>query len=422
MSTRESRGALPRGVLRVHYAFISLLLAIATVTLALGLGRFAYTMILPAMRDGLGLSNTQAGLLATANLAGYMVAAFAGGILAARLGARLVIGAGSAVVAATMILTGAAGSFEAAVALRFLTGLGSAACLVSAMGLLAAWFRPRRRGLATGGATGGTGIGLVLGGAIVPYALSSYAPEGWRQAWYFLGGIGLLLGLVVWLFLRDAPREMGLEPFGPADVERIGKSTGDATSLGGVYRAPALYYLGAVYAVWGFSYIIFATFFAAFLAGERGYGAEEAGAMWATAGVISIASGVLWGGVSDAIGRRGGLAIVLSLQALCFLAFSQFAHSAALWAATALFGLTAWSVPGIMAAAAGDAVGPRLAAAAVGLITLMFGVGQAAGPWVAGFIADRSGSLQPALLLAAGGAALGAVMALGDRGTIARGN
>jgi MFS family permease len=65
-----------------------------------------------------------------------------------------------------------------------------------------------------------------------------------------------------------------------------------------------------------------------------------------------------------------------------------------------LFGVTAWSIPAIMAAACGDLLGPRMAPAALGFVTLFFGAGQAVGPSVAGLMADASGSFVSAYLLA----------------------
>jgi MFS family permease len=66
----------------------------------------------------------------------------------------------------------------------------------------------------------------------------------------------------------------------------------------------------------------------------------------------------------------------------------------------ALFALTAWSIPALMAALCGDRFGARLAPAALGLITLVFGLGQALGPWLAGAIADATHSFAPAFLVA----------------------
>jgi MFS family permease len=75
---------------------------------------------------------------------------------------------------------------------------------------------------------------------------------------------------------------------------------------------------------------------------------------------------------------------------------------------SALCGLTAWSIPAIMAAVCCDIVGPRMAPAALGFVTLFFGVGQALGPSVAGLIAGGSGSFVGGLLLASAVAPLGA--------------
>ena len=76
-----------------------------------------------------------------------------------------------------------------------------------------------------------------------------------------------------------------------------------------------------------------------------------------------------------------------------------------------LYGLTAWSIPAIMAAACGDVLGARLAAAGIGFVTLFMGIGQAAGPVVAGAMADASQSFLPAMLLAAVVALVGAALA-----------
>ncbi len=73
---------------------------------SLGLARFGYTMVLPAMQAGLDIDNTQTGALATANLVGYLALAVIGGALAARYGPRVVIAAGLAVAGAGMMLTG----------------------------------------------------------------------------------------------------------------------------------------------------------------------------------------------------------------------------------------------------------------------------------------------------------------------------
>jgi MFS family permease len=176
-----------------------------------------------------------------------------------------------------------------------------------------------------------------------------------------------------------------------------------------VYRSPSVWHLGVVYLAYGFSYIIYMTFFAKRLISDVGYTKEAAGSLFMLVGWLSLFCGVIWGSFSDRFGRKPALIAVYLLQASAFALFAASTHSASLIASAVLFGVTAWSIPTIMAATCGDALGPRLAPAALGLITLFFGLGQAVGPTVAGALADAMGDFSLAFWLAAGVALLGAV-------------
>src|SRR5512143_836358 len=91
---------------RVHYGFVVLIFIVLAVFGALGLARFGYTSILPAMQDGLKLSNTQTGELQSWNLLGYMLTVVFAGVVAARYGPRAVISISLVAVAAAMLATG----------------------------------------------------------------------------------------------------------------------------------------------------------------------------------------------------------------------------------------------------------------------------------------------------------------------------
>jgi MFS family permease len=166
--------------------------------------------------------------------------------------------------------------------------------------------------------------------------------------------------------------------------------------------------LGLVYVAFGFSYIIYMTFFNKCLIAEGGYTQEEAGRLFMMVGWVSLFCGLIWGSVSDVIGRKWALAMVYTIQAAAFGLFAAWPTRAGFTTSAVLFGLTAWSIPGIVAATCGDLLGARLAPAALGFVTLFFGAGQVAGPYVAGAIADRWGSFGGAMWLAAGVAAAGA--------------
>ena len=102
----------------LHFGYIILLVGVATVTGALGFARFGYTMILPGMKAGLGLSDAQAGDLAMANMIGYLVLALACGFLSAHFSPGRIITAFMLLVSAAMLLTGLAPDFGTAFAGR----------------------------------------------------------------------------------------------------------------------------------------------------------------------------------------------------------------------------------------------------------------------------------------------------------------
>jgi MFS family permease len=142
------------------------------------------------------------------------------------------------------------------------------------------------------------------------------------------------------------------------------------------------------------------TFFAAYLVNEMGLTQGFAGKLWALVGGLSILCGVIWGGISDRVGRSRGAALAYLVLGLSYIIYALIKVDFGFYLSAVLFGLTAWSIPTIMAAAAGDFVGPRMAPAGLGFITLFFGIGQALGPALGGYLADVSGSFTLPFLVA----------------------
>ena len=392
-----------------HYGWLVVAMGTLVVFGALGLARFGYTAVLPAMQVGLGMDNTQAGALATANLIGYLLLSVIGGALATRLGPRQVISVALVLAGVGMLMTGLARSFPQAAFWRGVTGIGSGASNVPVMGLLSAWAVTRRRGLVTGIAVAGSSVALIVVGLAAPRLMAVFDQDGWRECWFVFGSATLLLASGAWLILRNRPAEMGLEPLGAEGEESIAAPEAATPEWGRVYRSRAVWHLGLVYVAFGFSYIIYMTFFVKRLVAEGGYTQSEAGHLFMIMGWFSLLCGVIWGAVSDAIGRKGALVIVYVIHAVAFSLFALWTTRLGFTVSAILFGLTAWSIPAIMAATCGDVLGPRLAPAALGFITLFFGIGQAIGPSVAGVMADATHSFVSAFLLAAGTALLGAV-------------
>ena len=103
---------------RLHYGWIILPVGLIGIMGALGFGRFAYTPILPAMKEGLSLTYTQMGWIGTGNFIGYLTFSLVGGYLATLIGSRAVISASLVLVGVCLILTGFSDSFEFALVFR----------------------------------------------------------------------------------------------------------------------------------------------------------------------------------------------------------------------------------------------------------------------------------------------------------------
>ena len=385
-----------------RYRWAVVVMAFFCVFGALGLGRYGYASVLPSMQKGLGFSNTEAGALATWNLAGYVVMAVVAGVLAARFGPRKVIPVGMLVAGVGMLLTGLAGGVASASVARALTGLGAGAAYVPAVAMMATWFSKPRRGLASGFVVSGSSLALVIVGPAAPRIIASFGSGGWRVCWYVFGVVTLLLAVAALLVLRDSPYVAEL----PAPRERAPRAWGRVLRSGYAWR------LGIVYFAFGFSFMIYLTFFVKRLTEDAGYSASAAGDLYMILGWASVLCGIVWGYVSDRIGRKFALAVVCLVHAFAYGLFAMHPTTVGLTLSAVLFGLTAWSVPGIVGAACGDGFGPALAPTALGFLTMFVGVGQAIGTTVAGAMADHFASFAPSYWLAALIALVGGAAAL----------
>jgi MFS family permease len=399
----------------MHYAWVIAFTGTLVLLLSHGFGRMSYSIILPSMRDALGLTYMQVGLIGTGNFIGYLGLSIIGGFLATRYGARKMIFIFLIVVGISLFLTGLSNSFMAAFLMRLITGMGNGGSYIPMMALPAVWFAARKRGLATGINVMGTGLGMSITGLILPFFIVQYGHDGWRYAWYLMGALAFVGSFVVYFFLRDNPREKGLTIYGGDGAPEKEKGT-QKFSLFATWRdvtgEAEVWKLGCVYFMYGFSYIIYLTFFIAFLTKEMGLSTKTAGGVFAIIGFLSIFSGVAWGSISDSLGRRYGSMLAYISLTLSYLLPAFWQDNFSIYISAILFGITMAAIPVIMTAATGDAVGGRLAPAALGFITLFFGIGQALGPALAGWIKDTTGTFTYAFMVSAGISFVGALLSL----------
>jgi MFS family permease len=394
----------------IHYGWHIVWSSTLCIFSSLGLGRFALGMLLPAMGASLGLSYARMGLISTANFSGYLLAVLGCSLLTARFGHRRVIFMAMLLIGGSMILIGHSQVFAVILFLYFLTGIGSGSANVPTMALVSSWFAPRGRGRATGFVVIGSGFAILLAGKLIPYLNElGGADGGWRLGWITLGSIVLLAGLLCFLVQRNSPREMGLEPYG-----RTPAAAG-ATLIEAVeprIDRNSVLHLGAIYFLFGATYVVYVTFFVTSLVRDRGFSEMSAGNFWAWVGALSLLSGPLFGTMSDRLGRKAALITVFAIQAVAYLlAGLRQAPEIFLYASIGCFGITAWAIPSIIAAMAGDLAGPRQAARVFGFITFIFSLGQITAPAIAGLLAEQSGNFSSSFMMTAVLAAGGAILA-----------
>lgn len=280
------------------------------------------------MREGLGLSYAEAGVVTGANLFGFLVGCLVGGTLAASIGARSVVTAALALAAAGAWLTALGASAPLTAGAQFVVGFGAGGAMLPAQNLPVIAFPPSQRGFASGLPSAGIGIGLVVVGALFPVLLARemFGLAGWRLAWLTIAAALLAAAASAGAFLRDRP-------------------SATPSPLAEAFQARGIWRLSATYFFFGFSYVSYAAFFGVALAAERNWDVAAAGRAWALGGALSIASGLAWGALSDRLGRRQTIALVFAVQAVAYLVMALGPGDGAVYTSVALWGITAWAIP-----------------------------------------------------------------------------
>lgn len=383
----------------LHYGWYIVAAGLLCVFAGLGFGRFALGMLLPAMGQSLQLTYSQMGLISTANFVGYLLAVLVCSHISARIGSRLLIFLALLLVAFSMLLVSLADGFISVAFFYTLTGMGSGASNVPMMALVASWFSTRQRGKAAGFIVIGSGFAILLSGKLIPFINQLSSADGWRISWLVLGIIVLIIAVICLLVIRDSPAELGLQPFtGEQKTKKGGENLIDIGQA--AVTKKDIYHLGAIYFLFGYTYVIYATFIVTTLVQERGFSETVAGNFWSWVGFLSLFSGPVFGTLSDRLGRKAGLIMVFTIQMLAYLLVALSLPGTFLYFSIGCYGIVAWSIPTIMAALVGDYVGPQKTARVFGFITFIFALGQIAGPAVAGFLAEKYGTFSSSFLMA----------------------
>ncbi|GIZ50519.1 MFS transporter [Noviherbaspirillum aridicola] len=335
--------------------------------------RLAFGLILPFMREDLGLSYQQSGNLGTAASLGYLCLVMVAGAFAARRGGRSAVVIGTLLTTAGFIGLTLASGYPMLFACMLMLGCGTAFAYTPVISLLAGCF-PERRGMVIGAINSGIGIGLLASSALVPW-LAQASEHGWRHAWAAFALFGALATAAALAFLPG---------------QRGGVASAGGAAPASVSRNPRVRLLALLYGIVGMTYIAQSTFMYSY-ALDAGLTPAEAGRLAAMMGLLSVGAGPGWGTLSDRIGRARALAIAMSLCLLGTaipLVWSSYAGFALHYL---ILGCTVSGMFTSILATAAESVAPPEAPRATSFVTLFYAIGQLIGPALAGVAIDVAG-------------------------------
>jgi predicted MFS family arabinose efflux permease len=347
---------------------------------AMGFGRFVYTPILPGMMDELGLSSTDVGLIASANYLGYLIGAIVAAGGWAHGGERALMLGGLAASALLSALMGLSDSLPVFLLIRFLAGLASAFVMVFLASIVFSHLAAAKRGDLQAMHFGGVGVGIAVSSAMMAVLLA--AGSHWPAGWLWSGVISAAGFAVVALLIDRGPLSVG-----PARREpRLPKSA-------------ALAKIILAYGVFGFGYIVTATFLVAIVR-QGGAGRQFEALVWLTTGLAGIPSVWLWNRIGARVGLTATFAVSCIVEAVGVTASVAFGGFAGPLLGGVLLGGTFIAITAL-GLQIGRLLAPEAPRRVLALMTASFGVGQILGPIAAGWAAEWTGNFVAASIGAA---------------------
>ncbi|SDE39499.1 YbfB/YjiJ family MFS transporter [Rhodococcus tukisamuensis] len=347
--------------------------ASVALVVAMGLGRFAYTPILPLMEQQAGLSGESAATMATVNYLGYLLGAVLATFLPVLTRSRAALRVSLVALIATLAAMPLTQSLPVWLTLRGLAGLASAVVFVFTARVAHQELSGRRDG--AGWVFGGVGGGIALSGLAI---LALGADADWRTSWLVVAALAAALSALSWTLPGGRPQPH---------------------AVGGAGRVPrrnrvAFGWLLAAYFCEGLGYIISATFLVAAVA-SLGSATWLGSVVWIAVGLAVVPSCVFWMRLSRRHSQVTMLTVAMTVQAAA-VAASAVSGSAVVQVLGALcFGGTMIAIVTLALAEGTVLVGARAPAIA----TAVYGVGQVIGPLMVAPLLD--GGYTPALAVGA---------------------
>lgn len=366
--------------------WITVLLIAMAAAVGQAFGRFGYGVLLPAVRDDLGISNTLAGLVGAANVGAYLLGTLVVAWATSRYLLINVMRVGLAFATFGLLIASLAGSPWVLAAGLFVAGIGGAFLWIPAPVIAADALPAHRRPLAVGMMSSGIGVGVmfvsILSGILRPIEGDS----AWSSVYeiQFFIGVGVLVAVLLLVRHQQA-------------VPSGGAGFGGFTAL---QRMPGWLPHIIAYSTFGFMYLLILGFLTTRLEDDSIWSSVDAAFAFTLVGFTMILGGPTFVTIAQRIGVRLTLALAFALWPF-FVGVILTGYELPVLAACVGIGFLFGAIPTLMTLyvvenTTAQDYGPSFAAA-----TLAFGIAQTISPPIGGFIADLTGSFTFVFLLAA---------------------
>ncbi|RWK11261.1 YbfB/YjiJ family MFS transporter [Mesorhizobium sp.] len=371
----------------------SLRLAIAGMTalaVAMGIGRFVYTPILPGMMEELHLTPADAGWIASANYLGYLIGAFAAAGGWAHGRERLLMFVSLAASAMLAALMGLNETMAAFLVIRFLAGLASAFVMVFMASIVFSHLAVAGRSDLQALHFGGVGLGIAVSSALLAILVTDHA--GWAAGWLWSGALSAVGLLIVALLAGSTTPANGVDGPEPA-----------------LPKDRSLAKMIVAYGLFGFGYVVTATFLVAIVR-QGGGGRVFEATVWMVAGLAGFPSTWFWQKLTARTGLYAAYAMSCLVEVVGVIASVVVKGFAGPLLAGVLLGGTFIAITALGLQAARQ-LAPRAPRRIFAVMTAAFGLGQIIGPIAAGLLAQASGNYVLASIMAAAALLVSGVVA-----------
>lgn len=356
---------------------------IIALMIAMGIGRFAYTPILPAMQAKLQFNETVAGLLASSNYAGYLVGAIVTSVVSFKEKRYAYLVLFIIVSVVTTFMMGLTQAYPVFYMLRFISGVASAFIFVLASSIVLDMLAQVSKSYLSGLFYAGVGGGIAVSAVVIPYF---QVENNWQLSWMSIGIVSLILAFIAIYLMRDRGK-----------LQQVTKS--EQVEIIHVPAKKWFPFLVTSYGLEGFGYIITGTFIVA-MAERSVHFQGDAITVWLIAGLAAIPSCIIWSQLAKSYGYMKVLTFILFLQGIGIVLPALYDLKILFYISSFLFGATFMGITTLTTTVA-RRMFPIDSSKILGFLTVIYALGQMIGPALAGYMMTYTNSYSSALVMAA---------------------